>query len=308
MEKTSPSPVSTPSAFIDVGHSGLAYWKVGRGPDLVFVYGWPLHSATFRNIVPLLADSFTCHLFDLPGTGQSVWGPDSPIDLASHAKTLRRAIDFLGLRRYALLAHDSGGLVARLIAADDPRVTGLVLGDTEIPGHTPWLIVMYSIAAKLGGMAPLRMTLRSRALRRSFLAFGACFHDPSLVDGEFYDLFVAPLLASDTALRGQLRLVETVDFHEVERLPAVHARIAAPSLLLWGKDDPIFPLRKARAMVSQFHGGAELAVIDRASLFVHEERPAEFTALAKPFLLKAFASPRAVAAASPAPAATPAVA
>src|SRR5262245_53887289 len=60
-----------PRAFLDVGHSRLAYRRFGQGPDVVLVHGWPLHSATFRRLVPLLADAFTCHLFDLPGAGQT---------------------------------------------------------------------------------------------------------------------------------------------------------------------------------------------------------------------------------------------
>src|SRR5262245_22432532 len=50
-----------PDAFIDVGHSRLAYRRFGRGPDVVLVHGWPLHSATFRCVVPMLANDFTLH-------------------------------------------------------------------------------------------------------------------------------------------------------------------------------------------------------------------------------------------------------
>lgn len=92
-----------PMRFIDVGHSLLAYWRFGTGPDLVFVHGWPLHSATFRGVISRLADAFTCHVVDLPAAGQSVSQPDAPIDFAAHAVALRRAIDDLGLRRYALV-------------------------------------------------------------------------------------------------------------------------------------------------------------------------------------------------------------
>ena len=113
-----------PHDYVTLDHGRLAYWRFGRGPDVVLIHGWPLHSATFRRIVPALARTFTLHLIDLPGTGHSEW--DGPIDLASHATTLRKAIDAVGLSRYALLAHDSGAVVARLLAADDPRVQGLV--------------------------------------------------------------------------------------------------------------------------------------------------------------------------------------
>jgi pimeloyl-ACP methyl ester carboxylesterase len=67
-------------------------------------------------------------------------GAGAPIDFVSHAQSLRKAIDAMGISSYALLAHDSGGFVACLTAAEDPRVTALVLS-TEISATRPrcWL-------------------------------------------------------------------------------------------------------------------------------------------------------------------------
>ena len=100
-----------PREPIDVGHSRLAYYRAGRGPDLVFVHGWPLHAATFRNLVARLEDDYTCHLVDLPGAGATISSADAPIDLVAHARTVRAAIDKLGLTSYAFVAHDSGGFL-----------------------------------------------------------------------------------------------------------------------------------------------------------------------------------------------------
>ena len=58
-----------PHSYVDAGTERLAYWRFGRGPDVVLIHGWPLHSATFRRIVPAFAPQLTVHLFDLPGTG-----------------------------------------------------------------------------------------------------------------------------------------------------------------------------------------------------------------------------------------------
>jgi pimeloyl-ACP methyl ester carboxylesterase len=38
-----------PDRFLDVGGGGeVAYRRVGVGPDVLFVHGWPVSSATFR--------------------------------------------------------------------------------------------------------------------------------------------------------------------------------------------------------------------------------------------------------------------
>ena len=283
-----------PNTLIDVGHSRLAYRRFGRGPDVLFVHGWPLHSATFRRLVPLLAGELTCHVFDLPGTGQTQWQADAPIDFASHAATTRRLLDALGLERVALLAHDSGGTVARLLAAEDPRVAALVLGNTELPGHKPWLVDFYVRALRLpGGTAMLRTLMRSGAVRRSFLGFGGCFTDPAFVDGDFREHFVDPWLASPEVAEGQIRVLRSIDWTFVDRISEIHARIGVPVRLIWGTDDPFFPIERARRMLDQFGGRADLQEIPGAKLFAHEDHPREFAAHAKAFLLDALARDRA---------------
>src|SRR5581483_3338610 len=62
----------TPTAYLDVGHNQLAYYRLGRGPDLFFVHGWPISAVTFRSILPFLSGKYTCHLIDLPGAGRTV--------------------------------------------------------------------------------------------------------------------------------------------------------------------------------------------------------------------------------------------
>jgi pimeloyl-ACP methyl ester carboxylesterase len=276
-----------PHDRIDVGHSRLAYWRFGSGPDVVFVHGWPLHSATFRKILPTLAGQFTCHLFDLPGTGKTESDGSPPIGVREHAETVRAAIDRLGLERYAFVAHDSGGAFARIVAAEDSRVSALVLGNTEIPGHHPQLIKMFQLAARVpGSVAALRIAMKSGLIRKSALGFGGCFSDSRYVDGEFYDLFVRPVLDSQAALETQFRLIETIDWALLDRLGDVHRQIKAPVLLIWGTDDPFFPLAKARKMLDQFGGIATLHEIPGAKLFAHEDHAREFGDAARLFLLE----------------------
>jgi haloalkane dehalogenase len=275
----------TPHRWLDVGHSRLAYWRFGQGPDLVFVHGWPLNAATFRALVPQLASEFTCHLFDLPGAGKTETPDLVHAELRENATTLQRAATLLGLRHYAVLAHDSGGYVARALAANDERVAALVLGNTEVPGHTPWLIRMYTLTAKApGGRAVMRALLSSRGYRRSPLAFGACFQDPDSADGEFDELILQPLLGSAGALVGQLALLRNLTSTYMADLPRIHAGIRARVRLIWGTADTFFPIEHARRMLPDFTAGAELCEIAGGRLFVHEEHPKRFVELARPFL------------------------
>lgn len=277
-----------PERWLDVGHSKLAYYRFGQGPDVLFVHGWPLNAATFRDVVALLADRFTCHLIDLPGAGQTQTTDLAHVELREHVVSLQRAVDLLGLRRYALLAHDTGGYVARGLAAADPRVAALVLGNTEVPGHTPFLIQLYTLIARLpGGPAIMRAMLKSRWYLRSPVAFGACLEHVDHIDGEFRELIVQRAMSSPHAMQGSAALLRNLDAHYMRELPKVHAQVRAKVRLIWGTADGFFPLAHARRMLPDFSGGADLQEIAGGRLFVHEERPAEFVAHAKPFLLEA---------------------
>src|SRR5437660_226537 len=101
--------MNEPTRMVEIDGGKLAYYTAGQGPDLVLVHGWPLHAATFRNIVPLLAPHFTLHMFDLPGTGRTEWS--GPISFRHSVAALGQGIDALGLSRYALFGHDSGGAI-----------------------------------------------------------------------------------------------------------------------------------------------------------------------------------------------------
>lgn len=272
----------TPHDFVDVSHGQLAHFRFGRGPDVVAIHGWPLHAATFRQILPALAADFTVHLFDLPGAGHTKW--NGSIDFASNAAAIREAITALGLSSYALLAHDSGGVVARVVAADNPAVWALVLAGTEIPGHHSDLFRAIIRAAKMpGGGTVLAKSMQIPALRRSALGFGGCFTDASYADGEFAKLFVEPLLDAQV-LRGQLALLKAFDFDYVDALTTVHAKITVPTLCLWGDCDQFFPIEKARSMLPQFAGGATLTAIPDAKLFLHEDHAEAFAAHTTRFL------------------------
>jgi haloalkane dehalogenase len=274
-----------PHGFLDVPPHRIAYRRFGSGPDVVLVHGWPLHAGTFRNLVPYLASRFTCHLLDLPGSGQTVSPGEAPVDFPALAAAARAAVDVLGLQRYALVAHDSGGFIARLIAASDPRVAGLVSGNTEIPGHTPGIIKTLLAAAHTpGGSEVVRLAMHARTVRRSSTGYGGCFADLDYLDGDFHELLVAPILASRAAWARQVDVLRTIDERIHDRILAAHAAIRAPVLFLWGDEDPIFPVDKARAMLAGVAGGARLEVIPGGKCFVHEERPAEFAAHAVPFL------------------------
>jgi pimeloyl-ACP methyl ester carboxylesterase len=67
-------------------------------------------------------------------------------------------------------------------------------------------------------------------------------------------------------------------------LSEAHARIQVPVQLIWGTDDPFFPVARARGMVSGFGGPVSFEEIPGGKVFAHEDHAAEFAAHAVKFL------------------------
>jgi len=271
-------------SFMDLDGARAAFRKVGAGPPLLLIHGWPLHGLTFRGLLPALSSRYTCYVVDLPGAGESEWSDRMDLSAHGHARWLERFLHAAGVGRVSLLAFDNGGTAARLLAVSlGARVEALVLSNTEMPGHRPpWVPLYKRLLGMPGATATFRALLRLRAFRRSRLGYGGCFVDRSLIDGEFHQLFVAPLLEQPRALEGQLRILDALQWSVLDQMADLHGRIAAPVKLIWGADDVTFPLDHARRM--RFPRQEDLAEIRGGALLVHEEKPAEYLAAALPFL------------------------
>lgn len=264
-----------PERYLNVGDAEVAYRKVGTGPDVLFVHGWPVSSATFRTLLPHLADRVTCHLIDLPGAGSSRFSPNADLSIARHIDSVRRALDLLSLDNVAVVGHDSGGLIARHAFAGDSRLRALALIDTEPSNGVSLKFRLFLAGRRVPGFGNVLGWLAGKPrLRRSPLVFGDAFVDRSLLDEEFDEFFLRPLHQSPEHLRATIKLLKSFDYQLIRDLPEVHRRIDVPVLLVWGEHDRFFPVARAREMVGDF-ASAQLEVIPGAGLFAHEERPME---------------------------------
>jgi len=273
-----------PDRFLDVGAGEVAHRSFGTGPDVLFVHGWPVSGATFRKLLPHLTDKFTCHVIDLPGAGSSRFADTTPVTVDQQIITVRRVIDKLGLDNVALVGHDSGGLIARHAMAGDRRMRALGLIDTEQPAGLSWRFKLFLAARHIPGAgAGFSWIVERRHLRRNRFVLGGAFADSSLLDGEFDEFFLQPLHTSRPHLDAAIRLLRSFDVSYVRELPAVHRSIEVPVQLIWGEQDPFFPLDRARSMVGTFPD-ARLHVVEGARLFSHEERPAEVARALLPVL------------------------
>jgi pimeloyl-ACP methyl ester carboxylesterase len=100
---------------------GLTYLDEGpRDADVVvLLHGWPVDTAVFRRLLPLLATRFR------------VVGPRLVTggDIRSQADAVGSLLRHLGVARFAAIGHSHGGGVAQLLALQDVGLEAMVLID-----------------------------------------------------------------------------------------------------------------------------------------------------------------------------------
>lgn len=260
---------------VDTGTARVPVRRLGSGPALLLVHGFPLSGFTWRFVATALAARFTCFVPDLPGLGASEWTDATDFGFPGQGRTLHAVADGLGLGDYAVLAQDTGGTFARFLALEDSRVRHLVLINTEIPGHRPPWIPTYQAVLRLpGAVGVVGALVRWPRFVRSSAAFGGCFLDPARIDGDFHAEFVAPIAHDARRRDGIRRYLLGTAWGPVDDLARRHAELEIPVRLVWGAQDPTFPIERARSMLAQLPN-ADLVEIDGARLLPHEECPAE---------------------------------
>src|ERR1700716_2955121 len=97
--------------------------RIGKGPPIVLLHGWPQTGYAWRHVADDLAADHTVIVPDLRGYGHS----DKPADLDGQAYAKRTmgadavaVARALGHERFALAGHDRGALVAFRAGLDHP--------------------------------------------------------------------------------------------------------------------------------------------------------------------------------------------
>jgi pimeloyl-ACP methyl ester carboxylesterase len=218
---------------------------------VLLLHGFPTSSHMFRNLIPLLADKYHVVVPDYPGYGQSSMPKVAEFNYTfdNLAKVIEKFTDTIGLQKYSLYVQDIGAPVGFRLAAKNPeRVQALIVqngnayedgleGDFWSPTKAYWK----ERSEKNDGVLRKFLTIDAtkwqytqgaRNLNR--ISPDTWTIDQALIDREgnkaiqlqiFYDY------GSNPPLYPQWR--------------AYFRKYQPPTLIVWGKNDPIFPAKAA---------------------------------------------------------------
>src|ERR1700690_2027220 len=115
----------------------LAYDRIGHGPPVLLLHGWPGDRHDWREVAPRLAEDHELIVPDLRGFGESdahLADPSEQYDAAAQARSLAGLLAEISLGPVVVAGYDVGSRVAQRLARDAPeRVAALVLAP-PLPG------------------------------------------------------------------------------------------------------------------------------------------------------------------------------
>lgn len=228
-----------------------------EGKVVILLHGWGRTLEDFDELSQRLAAEIPDATFiqiDLPGFGESPLAKTEGFSLTDYCATLRSILDKMEIGRVVLVGHSLGGRIAMRFAALHPeRVDKLIL--ISAAG-----ILSRSIRTFLLGLG-------RRLFQTVFCAvgdFGPMLRLKNLLGATFGS---KDYQTSHGALRETLKKVLAED------LRPDAARIKIPTLLIWGAQDQITPLRDGQEYQGLIRG-SRLEILDGGH-FAFLEHPEE---------------------------------
>lgn len=251
---------------VDVGDGRLCVADLGAGPPVLFLHGLAGSLSEWRHQLGPVCARRRVVAPDLLGAGES----DKPVrgdySIEAQAGRVRALLDALRLHRVEVVASSYGGGVALRLAVDHPeRVSRMVLvAPVCYRERLPW----FAAGCRLPGAAAVAEALRVPAWAAP-VARRLSVHLAAATDDELQGLFDEINACGTRAamvrwVRGALR-------SDARSVQAGLRHMRAPTLLIWGRQDPIVPVELGRRLARALPEG-RLVELDGGHV-PHLERP-----------------------------------
>jgi haloalkane dehalogenase len=236
----------------------------GAGPTFVLMHGFPDNLHIYDDVIPhLLQSGRRIVAFDFLGFGASDKPPGAAYSFKQQLGDLEAVIEFLGLGKVVLVAHDSSGPAAVNFAIDHPnKVASLCILNSAYDDSAlnvwPEMIVLFAdrnlkalASAWAGSPAQFGWLLTWQAQK-----FGE-----ALPPGQktHFEEFIGPLVADNFIKQpssGPAFMQMAADFHEELRRNSTRLPLAAaldfPVKVIWGVNDPYLTAALGEERASRF--------------------------------------------------------
>jgi pimeloyl-ACP methyl ester carboxylesterase len=254
----------------------FSYRSGGHGPLLVLLHGIAGSSATWDAIFPWLAEHFTVVAPDLIGHGESSM-PDGDYSIGAYANGVRDLLEALGHDRGTILGHSLGGGVSLQFAYQFlERCERLILVSSGGLGRELNFLLRSAALPGADFALPWLNAAAAQSVGRFIRVLGGVGVRASADLEESWRSFVS--LARPGARRAFLQTVQGLIDLQGQRVMAndlLYLAADLPTLLIWGEEDPLIPVRHGRDAHDRI-SGSRLEVFPKAGHYPHLDDPPHF--------------------------------
>lgn len=259
-------------------YGDVAYVARGSGRAVLMLHGFPLNGFQWRGAIARLSPHALCVAPDFLGMGHSRAAPGVDVGPDTQVQMLMWLMKSLGIRHFDLIANDSGGVVAQLLAARHPaRVRSLLLTncDTELESPPAAMRPVIELARQ-GRFVDewLAPWLESPVRARSDAGIGGlCYADPAHPTDAALRMYFDPPVCSAERKAALHRYAVALERNALAGItPLLRARYF-PARIVWGMADGIFANTNADYLHRSFGNSLGVRRLADAKLFWPEERP-----------------------------------
>jgi len=252
----------------------IRYRDEGTGPTLLFIHGVFMNHLAWRKVVPSLVAEFRCITPDWPlGSHTIPMADDADLSPRGVARIIREFIETLELNDVIVVGNDTGGALSQLLISEShERIAGLVLSScNSFDRFVPPLFKPFRRFAELpGAIAFAVQPLRIRSFRRLPFVFGRIAKYP--IPDEITDSWLEPILSDSRIRENGRRFVRGIDYQDLPTAAERLREFARPVLLLWAREDRLFPFAFAERWMTVFPN-ARLVPVTDSYTYVAEDQP-----------------------------------
>jgi 2-hydroxy-6-oxonona-2,4-dienedioate hydrolase len=265
-------------ASVDAGGIRTRALRAGDGEDVIFLHGTSGHLEAFVRNIPAHAARYRCHAIDLLGHGYTD-KPDYPYEISRYVEHLVHYLDAAGIERAHLVGESLGGWVAARLASEQPdRVRSLQLLAAGGTKASPQVMERIRTATTRAVMTDDVELTRSR--------LELLMHDPAKdVSAEL--VAVRHRIYHQPDFQKNLHNLLCLQEMEVRRrnllTPDQLGRIVAPTLVVWGRENPFGDVPEARRMHEAIPG-SRLELFEHCGHWPQHEHADRYNTLSLAFL------------------------
>ena len=259
-----------PAAYTDTG---------GDGPPALFVHGVATSGLLWHNVIDQVRDGHRCLTVDLPLHGATP--PAADYSLGALADFVIAFAQAYGLSDIDLVANDTGGAVAQIVAARHPELLrSFTLTNSDTLGNLPPKAFLPTVLlARAGLLAPLTRRLAGDPRRARRMLYGSGYQDTDRLPLEKVRAWQEPVMTNGG--RELQRFIAGLRPDDLEAAAPRLAQLTVPTLLVWGTGDRFFGVEHAYRLRDLIPGATDVVEVPGARLFFPDERPGD---LAEPLV------------------------